>query len=209
MRGTVHIVGPAAAIERTFECDPPRPNPPKDTYYRRAVYMIALERLHDIRDAIKSHDTQHTGRAYRNERGDVVGRGKGILPSLEKQFREVRGWTKGPAALRKTIEDAKSPAYFTLLQAAVHQVEADQGEQLELFVKTSPRATLDDLPPVIYPAHKGSRKCKKCRRPHSAAVHRFHLKGSFIETHPGPARAAHRRADRAADRERWRDEIPF
>ncbi len=210
MRGTVHIVGDAAALDRTFECNPPIENPPKEVYYRRAVYQLALERLRSIVDAIKGHDTQHTGKVYRNEQGEAIGRGKGIMPSIAREFPEARYWTKGPAALKKTILQANTPAYFALLQGAVHQVEGIAGEQLELFVKSAPRAQLDQIPPVLYPAHKGTARCRHCRSPHNSALHRFHLKGSYIETHPGPERAAVRKRERDRDRnDRWSDEVPF
>lgn len=210
MRGTVHIVGRAECLDRTFECNPPLENPPKETYYRRAVYQLALERLRSIEETIKDFQRDsHTGKVYRNEQGEAIGRGKGLMPSLAKQFPEVRYWTSGPDALRRTIRQASTPAYFMLLQAAVNQVEGTSGEQLELFVKTADKQTLAEIPPVLYPAHKGTKKCKTCRHPHSSALHRFHLAGSFDRTHPGPARAAVRRKQRERDRDRFRDEVPF
>jgi hypothetical protein len=209
MRGSVHIVGNPCDIDSTFETGRPQPNPPKQTYYRRAVYQLALERLRSIVHAIEDHDTQHTGKVYRNEQGEAIGRGKGIMPSLAKEFPEVRYWTKGPALLAKTIREAKTPLYFQLLQDAVHQVEGTAGEQLELFVMSAPRAQLDEIPPVIYPAHKGTARCKHCRSPHSSALHRFHLRGSYSSTHPGAEEARHRKKERDRDRERWSDKIPF
>lgn len=208
MRGTVHIVGRPQDIEATFESNP-LANPPKDVYYRRAVYQIALERLRVIQDAIKAHDTQHTGKVYRDEHGNAVGRGKGIMPSLGRQFPEVRDWTKGPALLARTIREAKTPLYFELLQDAVNQVEAQDGEQLELFVKSADKQTLAELPPVMYPAHQGNKSCTHCRAPHPAALHRFHLRGSFDRSHIGQEEAAHRKRERERDQKRFKEDIPF
>lgn len=208
-RGCLHIVGPPHLVDQSFESRRPRPNPPPETYYRRLLYQVALDRLAAIADAIAHGETERTGKAYRNEQGDVVRRGKGVMPTLLRMYPETKGWSRGPAALRKTILEAKTPEYFTLLQAAVHAAEADQGEQLELFIKTAPRADLAALPPVVYPAHRGNRRCKICRRPHAAALHRFHLHGAFDQTHIGPARADARKKKRDRDKERWREEIPF
>jgi hypothetical protein len=88
-------------------------------------------------------------------------------------------------------------------------VEGSSGEQLELFIKQAPRQQLLELPPVIFPPHQGNKKCKHCRAPHASALHRFHLKGAFDRSHPGPARAEVRRKQQKRDRERWQEEIPF
>jgi hypothetical protein len=210
MRGSVHIVGSPRCVASTFEPNPPQPNPPKEVYYRRAVYQMALARLQEILKAIEAHEGHATGKAFRNEHGDVVGRGKGILPSLRREFPEVPEWKEGPAHLARTIRQAKSADYFDLLQAAVHQVESRDGEQLELFIKAAPRAQLDEIPPVMYPAHKGTARCRHCRSPHASALHRFHLRGAFDNTHPGPGRAEIRKKERERERERWQDEeVPF
>lgn len=180
-----------------FESNPPIANPPLDTYWRRAIYELALHRLGDIVEAIKGFDTSHTGKVYRDEQGEAIGRGRGILPSLKKQFKELR-WDKSPAELRRTITQAKTPAYFQLLERAIAAVENESGEQLELFVKRAPKAQLREIPPVVYPAHQGKRSCRHCRRPHSSTLHRFHLRGSFAKTHSG-----------RRDRRRITDEVPF
>lgn len=189
----------------------PAANPPPKTYYRRAVFMLALERLREIRETIEQfiRTESHTGKAYRDTQGEVIGRGKGIMPSLSKSFPEVRYWTRGPAALARTIKQAKTPDYFYLLEGAVHQVEGISGEQLALFVKTAPQQQLLELPPVMFPPHTGTRRCKTCRRPHSSHLHRFHLRGSFDKTHPGPVEAKHRKAARKDEDDRLRDEVPF
>lgn len=185
-----------------------RPNPPRESYYRRAVYTLALERLAEIRKAIKDHDTQHTGKVYRDEQGEAIGRGKGILPSLKISFKEIRGWDSGPAALAKTIHEAKSPAYFDLLEASLKRVEADQGEQLERFIQSATARQLEQFPAIVFPPHKGNRRCRHCRKPHVSELHRFHTSGSFDRTHPTREGKRARAADRRELRGRL-EEIPF
>lgn len=146
----------------------------------RLLFSAAKARLQDVREALRSFQAgSHTGKAYRDVYGDVVGRGKGIMPSLSIQYPEVSGWT--PGELLKTIESQKGRKYLALLDAAVSNAEDDKS--LQRIAKQTTVADLQALPPVLYPAHKGSRRCTHCGEPHARSQHRFHGKGSFDRTH--------------------------
>lgn len=186
-----------------------RDNPTKQTYYRRAVHEQARARLDEIAESIRGAQTEMTGKAFRDEHGEVVGRGRGIMPSLGKSYPEVSGWPFGPAKLLKTIRGRKTPAYFDLLRDAEHEVEILDGDQLELFVMGAPRTQLKQLPPIVYPPHSGTAKCKHCPVPHPPGQHRSHLKGSFDRTHPGAEIAALRKQRRDEQKARLVDVVPF
>jgi len=204
LRGCLCVHGAAERVAASFA--PPRPNPPLETYYRRLLYSVALHRLTDIVKAIDSFEGG-TGRAFRNEHGDVVGRGTGL--NLYKQFSEVPEGAR-PQALRKTILKARSPAYFELLQGAIDAIEREQGNALEEYIRTASREQLEQLEPVTYPAHQGNRRCKECRGPHPAEVHRFHLARSFDNTHRTAAAGRLQQSLFPADiKKRLRDDIPF
>jgi hypothetical protein len=207
------------ALSRFRFENPPAENPSPLVYYRRLVYQMALERLATIAAAVQNFlSGSATGKALRavaepgkpEHHGDVIGRGKGLMPSLVKEFPETAGFE--PRKLLRTIQLAKSPAYFELLAAAIEQVQhggRHGPEQLELWVRDATRRELDSLPPVVYPAHRGRRSCRHCKRPHSAMLHRFHMGGAFEQTHIGPAKAAARKRERAEQTERMKDEVPF
>lgn len=195
-------------------------NVPPIVYYRRAVYALALERLESIaielEDFIDSGRSKMTGKVWDSRSeigiGEVRRRGKGIMPSLQRTYPELKHWDSGPARLLKVIRDAKTPEYFRLLQGAIHQVESRSGEQLELFItRQATRQQLDELAPVMYPAHQGKRSCRYCKKPHPASLHRFHLRGAYTQTHPSPAAKRSNKEEREEQRARLKagSEAPF
>lgn len=173
---------------------------PAITYYRRVVFTMAMERLREISDMIGSAETEHTGKARYDREGNFLGRGKGVLPSIKAMFPEVKHWRSGPAELKRTIDQAKSEDFLQLLTSAIREVELERGEQLELFVRQAPADQLEDFLPVMYPPHKGNRRCRHCRKTHSSELHRFHARGAFERTHPTPEQKRERKADRAANK---------
>jgi len=183
-----------------------RPNPGRPAYYRRLVHQKALERIGAIEDALATFDTSHTGKVYRDEEGTAIGRGKGLMPSLQMQFPEVSGET--PAKLRRAIKK-KTPEFFRLLGDAEQEVDRHESPQLEKWISEASTPELRTLPPVVYPAHKGlTKKCKHCGEPHRESVHQSHMEGAFKRTHPTAEEKKRRAAERRQLAERL-NEVPF
>ncbi len=180
-------------------------NPPLEIYYARAVFLRALWRLDEIAQAIKGFETEMTGKAYQVAEGVRV-RGKGVLPSLRRQFPELRGFSDkiGPQDYVRMITGRKkTPEYFALLNHAVREVENHEGNSIETWVQRAPQSELQALPPVQYPPHKGTAQCKHCRQFHSTDLHRFHLRGARLRTHPKESGA------KAKVKRRIASEVPF
>jgi hypothetical protein len=204
LRGCLCVHGAPERIAASFA--PPRPNPPQETYYRRLLYSLALHRLALIVQAIDTFEGG-TGKVRRDEHGRAIGRGAGL--NLHRQFSEVKKDAR-LQTLRATILKARSPAYFELLQGAVDAIEHEQGDELENYIRTAPAADLEELPPVAYPAHQGNRRCKLCRRPHPAEIHRFHLARAFANTHPAAAAGTFQESLFPREiKKRFKEEIPF
>lgn len=158
----------------------------REVYIRRALFAVAVDRLEIIRQEIEAFDTKHTGKVYRDEYGDAVGRGKGVMPSMRRTYPELRNWEAGPARLVKTIREKKSADYLWLLGGALEEVDATQGDRIAEYVQRASADELKQFPPVLFEPHTGRKSCRHCKQRHSADVHRFHTSGAFARTHPTP-----------------------
>lgn len=168
----------------------------REVYIRRALFAVAVDRLEVIRQEIEAFDTKHTGKVYRDEYGDAVGRGKGVMPSMRRSYPELRNWEAGPARLVKTIREKKSLDYLWLLGGALEEVDSTQGDRIAEYVQGAPADELKQFPPVLFEPHAGRKSCRHCKQRHSADVHRFHTSGAFGRTHPTPDEKELRRRKR-------------
>lgn len=156
----------------------------------RLAFQAAQSVLRDVAAQIRSFDTHHTGKVLRDVHGDAVGRGRGIMPGLTRDYPSLSVWEGKPSKLAAAIEAGKGQKYVQVLDGVLHDIESQPS--LVRFARSAPLAELRKLPAIAYPPHRGSAKCLSCGHTHGRGSHRFHGRGAFDRTHGITRRRAER-----------------
>jgi len=137
-------------------------------------------RLQQLRDLVRSGDTDLTGRSYRDSvyddrghrvhEGKIVGRFKG---GMSIAFPELEHTGIRPGQAASAIERHKGKVF--------RRLAAETRRQLEPHVKEPRRRSPGR--PTVAPHEALTAKCKVCGQFHGKGPHRFHGEGSFHQTH--------------------------